>query len=377
MKTGSTAVFTAGFLQGAAFVLIPALGSILRSHPYNLSNGTYGLLYFPEIIGAVIAALAAGSIHKRLAGRGLFRLGVLSNAIAMGLLVLAFFSTQEFLVILLLAETFLLGIGFGLTNAAINRASTLLFAGSATAAVTILNAVIGGATSISPMFLHWSAAWLTWVLWPALLLVLWLCTWFLPQAQEPDQERELGGLRAWKVSMIPFALAVLIYAICEGSFGSWANILVSVDHHLAKATGAAALSLFWGGMTIARLAFGSLPDRWLSRRWTYRVAPIGMAACFLIIPQLRSASELLLFFALAGAACGIYYPYSMAFGVARHGEEGTQMAGLMVGALMVGEGIGSTGLGPLQSVVSLDQIYSFSALWAIPLFWLAWRNSRS
>lgn len=175
----------------------------------------------------------------------------------------------------------------------------------------------------------------------------------------------------------PICLGRLIYAICEGSFGSWANILVSVDHHLAKATGAAALSLFWGGMTIARLAFGSLPDRWLSRRWTYRVAPIGMAACFLIIPQLRSASELLLFFALAGAACGIYYPYSMAFGVARHGEEGTQMAGLMVGALMVGEGIGSTGLGPLQSVVSLDQIYSFSALWAIPLFWLAWRNSRS
>ncbi|MGD9663454.1 MAG: hypothetical protein AB7U63_19605, partial [Porticoccaceae bacterium] len=155
----------------------------------------------------------------------------------------------------------------------------------------------------------------------------------------------------------------------------WANILVSVDHHLPRATGAAALSLFWGGETVARFVLGSSPDRWLSRRWVYRAVPLGMAACFLIIPQLQSGESLLLFFTLAGIACGVYYPYSMAFGVARHGEEGTQMAGLLVGALMVGEGIGSTGLGPLQSLLSLNQIYQFSALWAIPLLWLAWRNS--
>ncbi|MEY2341234.1 sugar MFS transporter [Acidithiobacillus sp. IBUN Pt1247-S3] len=375
MKKGTTAVFAAGFLQGSAFVLIPALGSILRSAPYAMGNGTYGMLYFPEIIGAIIAALAAGSIHKRFGAHGLFRIGVLANAIAMVLLVLAFFSGQGLVVVILLAETLLLGVGFGLTNAAINRASTLIFAGSATAAVTILNGVIGAATSISPMLLHLSTVWLTWVLWPAALLLLWLLTLLLPQALEENQGQEIGGLRAWKKSMIPFAAAVVIYAICEGSFGSWANILVSVDHHLARATGAAALSLFWGGMTVARFVLGAIPDPWLSRRWVYRAAPLGMAACFLIIPQLHSATALLLCFALAGAACGIYYPYSMAFGVARHGKEGTQMAGLMVGALMVGEGIGSAGLGPLQALLSLNHIYLFSALWAIPLIWLAWGNS--
>ncbi|MDD3760056.1 MAG: MFS transporter [Acidithiobacillus sp.] len=375
MKKGTTAVFAAGFLQGSAFVLIPALGSILRSAPYNMSNSTYGMLYFPEIIGAVIAALAAGSIHRRLGAHGLFRIGILSNAIAMGLLVLAYFSGHGSVVFLLLAETLLLGVGFGLTNAAINRASTLIFAGSATAAVTILNAVIGGATAVSPMLLHLSSNWLTWVLWPAVILLLWLLVLLLPQAQEEQQGQEIGGLRAWKKSMIPFAAAVLIYAICEGSFGSWANILVSVDHHFPRATGAAALSLFWGGETVARFVLGSIPDHWLSRCWVYRAIPLGMAACFLIIPQLQSAESLLLFFALAGIACGVYYPYSMAFGVARHGKEGTQMAGLLVGALMVGEGIGSTGLGPLQSLLSLNQIYQFSALWAIPLLWLAWRNS--
>jgi MFS family permease len=86
---------------------------------------------------------------------------------------------------------------------------------------------------------------------------------------------------------------------------------------------------------------------------------------------------LILAFAAAGAACGIYYPYSMAYGIRAHPREGTQMAGLLVGALMVGEGIGSAGLGPLQNLLSLNSIYTLSGLWGFPLLFLAWRNSRA
>ena len=63
----------------------------------------------------------------------------------------------------------------------------------------------------------------------------------------------------------------------------------------------------------------------------YLLAPLGIAACFLLIPQLATASALLNAFTTAGVACGIYYPYSMAYGIAAHPEEGTQMAGLLVG----------------------------------------------
>ncbi|MBN6748970.1 MFS transporter, partial [Acidithiobacillus sp. PG05] len=130
------------------------------------------------------------------------------------------------------------------------------------------------------------------------------------------------------------------------------------------------------GMTAARFALGFIPNRLLHRRIVYLLAPLGMAACFLLIPQLITASALLMAFTAAGVACGIYYPYSMAYGIAAHPEEGTQMAGLLVGALMVGEGIGSFGLGPLQDLLRLGPIYTLSALWAIPLVWLAWRNSQ-
>ncbi|MCE5360542.1 MAG: MFS transporter [Acidithiobacillus sp.] len=377
MKRGSIAVFAAGFLQGAAFVLIPALGSTLRGAPYDLSNSSYGLLYFPEILGAVLAALGAGSIHQQLGAKGLFRLGALVNAVAMACLTLAYFGAGNFLFVLLLAETLLLGVGFGLTNAAINRAASLLFTGAAAAAVTILNAVIGGATAVSPVLLHWLSQLGAWNIWPGLLLLLWLALLLLPLAREEKADsQELGGLQAWRRSMLPFALGVVIYAICEGSFGSWADVLVTVDRHLPAASGALALSLFWGGMTVARFLLGAIPDHWLPRRWTYLAAPLGMAACFLLIPELRSPATLIMAFTAAGFSCGIYYPYSMSYGIAAHPKEGTQMAGLLVGALMVGEGIGSSGLGPLQSLLPLDQIYRFSALWAIPLLYLAWRNSR-
>lgn len=194
MKRGTTAVYGAGFLQGAAFVLIPALGTTLRSAPYDMSNTTYyGLLYFPEIIGAILAALTAGSVHGRLGSAGLFRLGVLCNAIAMGLLVTASFTHGFTIIVLLLAETFLLGIGFGLTNAAINRAASLLFAGAAAAAVTILNAVIGGATAISPIILAGFQTVLTWDTWPAVLLTLWLGLMLLPQAGDSESNEQGGG----------------------------------------------------------------------------------------------------------------------------------------------------------------------------------------
>jgi len=374
VKRSAAAVYTAGFLQGAAFVMVPALGHILHQAPYAFGSSAYGFLYFPEIIGAILSALAAGSIHSRLGGSGVFRLGALSNAAAMFLLVAAAFTDSGLAYGLILAETLLLGIGFGLTNAAINRSASLLFAGAATAAVTILNAVIGGATAISPLILEGFHSSIGWAGWPALLALAWLALLLLPIAAAGPAE--LGGLRAWRRSMLPFAGAVLIYAICEGSFGSWANVLVSVNRGLPAASGALALALFWGGMTAARFALGFIPNRLLHRRIVYLLAPLGMAACFLLIPQLITASALLMAFTAAGVACGIYYPYSMAYGIAAHPEEGTQMAGLLVGALMVGEGLGSFGLGPLQDLLRLGPIYTLSALWAIPLVWLAWRNSQ-
>jgi fucose permease len=80
--------------------------------------------------------------------------------------------------------------------------------------------------------------------------------------------------------------------------------------------------------------------------------------------------------ALAGAACSIYYPFVMSLSLARFPRQKTQVAGLVVAALMVGEGLGPYGLGLLQHVQRLDHMYLASTLWGVPLLIGAWLVSR-
>jgi len=356
-------IYLAGFLQGSTFVLIPALGDTLEAAPYHFSSSEYALLFLPQTAGAIIGAVAAGWVQHRLGMGRLFRLGLLSNLLALLLLVAAAHSNGSLAYLLMLAESLLLGIGFGWTLAAINHYSAHFFCQSASTAVTLLNAVIGGATALSPLILsalqtHWN-----WSAWPLALAIGFVVTW-LPRLPEADDE-PLSSF--WPHGLLPFVLVVLIYAICEGSFSSWASVYLSVDKHLGNHAGTLALSAFWGGMTLFRTLLAPMPETWVSRCSLLMTSAVGIVVCFAALPWLSSVWGLVAAFALAGAACSIYYPFVMGLGLTRYPRQQTQVAGLLIAALMVGEGLGSYGVGLLQKVQALEQIYLASALWGIPL----------
>lgn len=375
MKRGALAIYFTGFLQGASFSLIPAMGSILHHAPYHMSHTDYGLLYAPEIIGALLSALLVGSLQKRWGAKNILNLGIGLNALAMALMgIVVLVPSLAFW--LLLLEVSCLGVGFVLTNAAINRTSALIFTGATTTAITLLNAVIVAATALSPIVLIIFHATIGWAFWPGLLLLLWLVALFLPRAHESG-EKEIGGLNAWRPSMIPFALAVIIYATLEGTFSSWANAMTGLHKGNSLLDGEIVLALFWAGMGVGRLVLGAIPDHIVPHRWMYRVAPVAMAACLIAIPYLTdSFIALVISYAIAGAACAVYYPFSMAYGLDHEKQAATQMAGLLVAALMLGEGIGSFVLGPLQNWLPLGTLYQLFALLTLPLIYLAWRNTR-
>ncbi len=362
-------VYGAGFLQGCAFVLIPALGRILSAPPYRWNHTTYGLLYLPEMAGAILSALGAGEIAGAFGIRGVFRIGAGANALAMGLLTAAFVAHGRLAYGLVMVESGCLGAGFGLTLAAANDYAGRLYPGSATVAVTLLNALIGAATALSPLILHFVARFGHWGWWPAILAAAFVLTALGPL---PVQKRAHATRESWHRGMFLFALAVFLYAICEGSFGSWADLYISVDRGQGARYGALALSVFWGTMTAFRLLLALIPERWVPRRVFFLAAPIGIGACFATISLLTHSGPLVAIFGAAGAACSIYYPFAMAFGLAAYPEQQTRIAGLTVAALMAGEGIGSFGLGPLQAFIPLSRIYFFSTAWAIPLMALAW-----
>jgi len=367
-----TCIYLAGFLQGSAFVLIPALGNTLAAAPYNFSSSAYALLFLPQTTGAIIGALAAGWVQGRLGMGRLLRLGLLANLLAMLLLLGAAHSVGQPAYALLLAESLLLGVGFGWTLAAINHYSAHFFSQSATTAITLLNALIGGATALSPLLLRALQTGSSWSLWPMVLAIGFTIAG-LPRLPEADDETQSDF---WPRGLLPFVLVVLIYAICEGSFGSWASVYLSVDKHLGNYAGTLALSAFWGSMTLFRTVLAPLPERWISRRRLLLASAVGIAACFATLPWLSGSGALVGVFALAGAACSIYYPFTMSLSLAGFPRQQTRVAGLVVAALMVGEGLGSYGLGLIQRGQRLDHIYFASALWGVPLLIGAWLVSR-
>jgi len=366
-------VFLAGFLQGCAFVLIPALGAVLAAAPYRLSASSYALLFLPQTIGAIAGATAAGWVQRHLGIGRLFRLGLLANLLAMSMLVAAAHTAGSVASALLLAETLLLGLGFGWTLASINHYAALLFSQSAGTAITLLNALIGAATALSPLLLTAVQSRWNWSLWP-LALAVGFAIAGLPR---PPEGRDSAEAAFWPPGLMPFVLLTLIYAICEGSFGSWAGVYVGADNHLGERAGASALSAFWGSMTLFRIALALVPVGWISRRTLMCASAVGIAASFVGLPRLSGTVALVGAFAVAGAACSIYYPFLMALGLARFQRQRTQVAGLIVAALMVGEGLGSYGLGLLQHALPLQQIYLACSVWGIPLLLGAWLIDRA
>lgn len=373
-------IYGAGLLQGFAFVLIPALGTLLKGAPYNLSASDYGSLFLPMTAGAIISALTAGALDRRVGADGVFRLGLVGNTLALLLLIGSVpYAGHWIAYAMLLAETALLGLGFGFNLSAINHLAAMLFPQRETAAVTLLNAVIGGSTALSPLILSLFEATHHWWLWPVALIagfaaVLGLSA-ALHKSHAGSSSAIVDAVRAPPLWI--FALAVLIYANVEGTFGSWAALYVSGSHHLPSHYGAWALSAFWGAMTMFRLVFSLVPPRWAPPQVLYRASPVAMAACFLALPFMSTHWGLIGTFAGAGAACSIYYPYSMSFALHAYSRRQTQAAGLLVAALMSGEGIGSYALGPLQGSLSLSRIYGLSALWSLPLLGLAYWLSRA
>ena len=368
-------VYGAGILQGAAFVLVPSLGRVLEAPPYRLDAAAYGALYFPEILGAVSGALLAGRLHRTRGAAAVLRAGLAANAVGMALLALASLMRGEAAVVAILLETACLGIGFGLTLASLNPAAAALFPRTPTAAITTLNGAIGVATALAPLALEVARRAGAWGALPAALAAGFAGLLIAPEAGLPESTPPPRPGRTHRL-VRPFVVAVAVYAIAEGCFSSWAQwYLVRVGHATA-ARGALALAAFWGAMTATRLALGVVPERGAARRRVLLVSALGIGASFLLLAQLRSALALVVGFATAGAACGIYYPYAMAFGLASDPGDPIGFAGSMVAALMIGEGVGSFAPGILQRFAPLPILYAGAAALAVPLSLYAWRLPR-
>jgi predicted MFS family arabinose efflux permease len=359
------AVYGAGLLQGLALVTFPAASSVFTSRAaYGLTSAQYGLMFLPQTIMAIGAALAGGRIERRWSEKHVFLAGLVANLASMALLVGSRFAlgSRDVASTLLLIATGFMGIGFGLTVPAMNTLASALFPRRVDVAILALNALLGLGTALAPLLVALSVRLGAWWGLPLAVGVLLaaLLVWSVPlpydaaAASEPSVAR---SSRFWL--FIAFALG---YGLVETLNGNWAIIYM---HDVLKApAGLASLALtaFWAAATAGRVLFGVIA-RWLPPRTTFRALPWVIGLAFVAISLVPASSPALgaVAFGLAGLGCSALLPLTISLGAT------AARPGALVAVYQLGYGLAAFGLTPLHDRLGLGLRTLFGGASAIAL----------
>jgi fucose permease len=364
--------YLTGSLQGFAFSLLPALATVLTSPSYALSAKSYGLLFIPQTIFAVIGAFLAPAFARKYNGISTLKLGIIANILALlALLASAEFHTLRYL--LLLFDAGALGLGFGLCN---SSANALVQASSKNPdrAVTVLNILVGLGTSLSPVIigslrLLKLEAFSPWLLWPlglaGLFMIVFIVAWRTHSIDETAKPTgATGSPNTPKMLWLLAGLAVL-YGTCEGSLSTWATALAQ-EHGASIVAAAFSLTVFWLALTLFRIFSVIFPKLVPLRN---SVTPLGIltAITLAVLPELHGSFALVLGYLLAGIGCGIIYPYLLANALDAFPNVGERVAGYLTAGLMIGEGIGSFAIGAVRSMIGISGAYRCAAAVALVL----------
>ena len=366
----ATVVYVAAALQGFAFTLVPALATVFADAPYTISPQAFGQLFITLTAGAIVAAVSAAFLARRVGTFGVLRLGVAANVLGLVALVASSAIHGSGAYALLLIDTTALGLGFGLNFSAVNELASTLGTNE-TRSVTVANVLTGLGTALTPLLLAALIAHGVWIAWPIVLIVLFCAVVAasigLRQAKLPTETAEPRKPGAGMRTLALFGVTALLYALCEGTFSSWTTTFAHGERHLSLAIGEAALAGFWLALTAARI-LGALTARVLRPRPALVVFPLAIAAALLLLPLPQSDGWFIAAFVFAGVACSVVFPYAMSLALAALPSLGDRVAGVLVGALMTGEGIGTFAIGALHAHgMPLATIYRWSSLVALAL----------
>ncbi|GAA2404983.1 hypothetical protein Cme02nite_64190 [Catellatospora methionotrophica] len=374
-RAQTTVVDLAGVVQGIVLVTIPALSSILTDPGhYALTSAQYGVMFAPQVVAAIAAALAGAGLARRHGTHAVYLAGLACSLVSMVLLLAsaAVMHQQHVAYPLLLAATAFLGAGFGLAVPALNSLAAAFHPANVDRAVLILNALLGLGTALAPVFVavfvglgYW---WGLPILSTLLLIALLAVSARLPMHSGARSAAAATGgplpARFWLY--LAFAL---LYGICETVNGNWAQLDMTTSVGASTTTAALALTAFWAMVTLGRLLFAAI-TRWLPARATFHLLPFALAGVFVIIAALPRGHDVqgVLAFGAAGLCCSALLPLTISFGQGELTGLSATVAGGVIAAYQLGYGIAAFGAGPLVSAgTPLSHLYAIAAFVAIAM----------
>jgi uncharacterized membrane protein/predicted MFS family arabinose efflux permease len=357
-------VFMVGLLQGLTLVSFPALSSVLKT-VLHLSDTEYGVLFLPQVALTALGAVAGGVLARRLGLPMLLKLSLIANGLSQLALLFGVGMDDRSGFALVILGTSLLGLGFGLSAAPLNRYPIIFFPTKPDSALAALHTLIGSGLAIGPLVVGVLVEKGQWQSFPVGLVATSSCLLLLsftfrlpPDEAEIANDGETARLMRTPAFWLLFVVAV-VYAVCEGLFSNWAVIFLQEDKLQSPQNAGAALSSFW-----AALALGRLLTSWLVSYFPAIVVwlsfPILMAGAFLCLPYIDTAISGIVIYSFAGLSCSGFFPLTVGRAWSRFPQHAALVSSLMVAALMLGVGLGSFALGSLRTLFSLTSIFHAS-----------------
>lgn len=360
----ATALYLGALLIGMALVSVPSSSVYLKAL-HGLDDREYGGVFIAQLIFAIGGALLAGPAVRRMSQKSIVIVALACFLVSQLALALSAQVSSGFALYLIMACLAFFGFGFGFGGGPLNGIVVALFPNRSDTAIAAVHLMAGVGLMIGPLFFRYFETRGVWIMAPGSLVVLSAMLIALaaacvrrdapisPTALSPSPA---GSRYFWLMMVIAF-----LYSLVEGAFSNWAVIYVTGEKGLSADTGAAALSLFWGGLTVGRLLATVIVGRVGAPKLWLLLPPCMIAAFFLVLSADESAT-LLLAYGFAGLACSAFFPLMVAVAGRSAPDHISWIASMLTAALMLGVGVGAYAIGALLETLPISRLYMYLAI---------------
>ncbi|HEY5656345.1 MAG TPA: MFS transporter [Myxococcota bacterium] len=356
-----TFLSAACFLFGALLVLLGAnQAQMARELELDLVHS--GLLASALALGMGLGVVGAGPLFDRYPRRPLFAVALLIA----GLPLLALGPGLSFP--LWLVYIALAGAGAGMYETLTNGAVAERYAGHSARTMVALHASVTAGAVAVPLLatwiatrFHWSDSF-AWLGWAHLALALAALAVPLPAHAQRAEPPAAAPDSVFSAAFLPFAVICFAYVGFEASLTMFASPYAADALSLDARRGPTAISCFWLGMLIGRLALAAL----LRSRGTRLLAVSGALAAAIVAGAVGSGvSSIELVYLAAGLALGGVFPIVIAAAAHRFPHARGTAAGLAAGAGSLGGFTVPWLTGALGDAAGVGAAIGSLALWCL------------
>ncbi|WP_432570843.1 MFS transporter [Kineococcus sp. SYSU DK005] len=312
---GTAVVGVLGFfvLGAVSSALGPALPALRARHDLDASGAALLLVAFS--LGATLGVLLAGAARHRVPDRASLAAG--AALVLTGCVLLPQVPSAAGA----LGALLLTGAGFGVVDLLLNL--VLAAAGPRGSLLMAVSAAFGLGAVGAPLLIGWRPEHVDLPFWAcaggALLLSALLLRLHLPALRHrPLPVARRTGPVAGRAAVALLGAVLLGYVTLEGGVAGWESTHLRASTGASPSRAAAAVALFWGGLTLGRLLAAPLVARLHPRRLL--LLALGAATLSLLAAALPGAAVLA--YALAGLAIAPVFPAVIAWHAAHRPDGG-------------------------------------------------------